>query len=81
MPQIGHFMSTVTTSTISSAPLISKRAVIDWLGIAPFMIFALLFLILPTIYLVAGAFLTPDGSFTLKNIGSAGNLNRADRLF
>ncbi|CAN7334913.1 ABC transporter permease subunit [Rhizobium rhizogenes] len=61
-------MSTVTTSTISSAPLISKRAVIDWLGIAPFLIFALLFLIFPTIYLVAGAFLTPDGSFTLKNI-------------
>ncbi|MQB42541.1 ABC transporter permease subunit [Rhizobium sp. ICMP 5592] len=61
-------MSTVTTSTISSAPLISKRAVVDWLGIAPFLIFALLFLIFPTIYLVAGAFLTPDGSFTLKNI-------------
>ncbi|ACM27090.1 ABC transporter permease subunit [Agrobacterium sp. SHOUNA12C] len=61
-------MSTVTTSTISSAPLISKRAVIDWLGIAPFLLFALLFLIFPTIYLVAGAFLTPDGSLTLKNI-------------
>ncbi|QND47620.1 ABC transporter permease subunit [Rhizobium lusitanum] len=61
-------MSTVTTSTISSAPLISKRAVIDWLGIAPFLIFALLFLIFPTIYLVAGAFLTPDGSLTLQNI-------------
>lgn len=68
MLQTGPFMSTVTTSTISSAPLVSKRAVIDWLGIAPFLIFALLFLILPTIYLVAGAFLTPDGSFTLKNI-------------
>ncbi|MGM4981592.1 MULTISPECIES: ABC transporter permease [Rhizobium] len=61
-------MSTVTTSTISSAPLINKRVVVDWLGIAPFLIFALLFLILPTIYLIAGAFLTPDGSFTLKNI-------------
>lgn len=61
-------MSIVTTSTISSPPLISKRVVIDWLGIMPFLIFALLFLILPTIYLVAGAFLTPDGSFTLKNI-------------
>ena len=61
-------MSTVTTSTISSAPLINKRVVVDWLGIAPFLIFALLFLILPTIYLIAGAFLTPDGSLTLKNI-------------
>lgn len=61
-------MSIVTTSTISSPPLISKRVVVDWLGIAPFLIFALLFLIFPTVYLVAGAFLTPDGSFTLKNI-------------
>ncbi|MGY5775549.1 ABC transporter permease [Rhizobium sp. LEGMi135b] len=61
-------MSIVTTSTVSSPPLISKRVVVDWLGIAPFLIFALLFLIFPTIYLVAGAFLTPDGSFTLKNI-------------
>jgi len=49
--------------------LINKRLVVDWLGIAPFLIFALLFLILPTIYLIAGAFLTPDGSLTLKNIG------------
>ena len=62
-------MSIVTTSTVSSTPMINKRVVVDWLGIAPFLIFALLFLILPTIYLVAGAFLTPDGSLTLKNIG------------
>jgi putative spermidine/putrescine transport system permease protein len=56
-------MSTVT------APTISRKAVIDWLGIAPFMIFALLFLIIPTLYLVTGAFFTPDGQFTFKNIG------------
>lgn len=62
-------MSTITTSTISSTPLISKRLVVDWLGIAPFVIFTLLFLIVPTLYLVMGAFLTPDGSFTFKNIG------------
>ncbi|SCB09053.1 ABC transporter permease [Rhizobium hainanense] len=62
-------MSIVTTSTVSSTPMINKRVVVDWLGIAPFLIFALLFLILPTIYLIAGAFLTPDGSLTLKNIG------------
>ncbi|WP_457583844.1 ABC transporter permease [Ensifer canadensis] len=53
----------------ASPTLISKRAVIDWLGIAPFMLFALLFLIIPTLYLVTGAFLTPDGNFTFKNIG------------
>ena len=54
---------------MSHSALIDRRTVIDWLGIAPFMIFALLFLILPTLYLVTGAFLTPDGDFTFKNIG------------
>ena len=47
---------------------LNRRTVVDWLGIAPFMIFAILFLILPTLYLVRGAFLTPEGAFTLKNI-------------
>jgi len=54
-------------STVS-APLISRKTVIDWLGIAPFMIFALMFLVIPTLYLVTGAFLTPEGDFTLQNI-------------
>jgi putative spermidine/putrescine transport system permease protein len=44
------------------------RAVFDWLGVAPFIAFALLFLILPMMSLVAGAFQTPDGSFTLSNL-------------
>ncbi len=56
------------TTTTAAAPLISKRAVIDWLGIAPFAIFALMFLIVPTLYLVTGAFLTPEGAFTFKNL-------------
>ncbi|MDQ0454745.1 ABC transporter permease [Rhizobium paknamense] len=45
----------------------SKRF-FDWLGLAPFMLFALMFLIVPTLYLVAGAFQTADGAFTLANI-------------
>jgi putative spermidine/putrescine transport system permease protein len=62
-------MSTVSTSTISThAPLISRKTIIDWLGIAPFTIFALLFLVIPTIYLISGAFLTPEGNLTLKNL-------------
>jgi putative spermidine/putrescine transport system permease protein len=32
------------------------------------MIFAAMFLIVPTLYLVAGAFLTPEGDLTLQNI-------------
>ncbi len=39
-----------------------------WLGVAPFALFALLFLILPTLKIVFSAFRTPDGSFTLANI-------------
>ena len=39
-----------------------------WLGLAPFFLFTILFLILPTLDLVIGAFQTPDGSFTLDNI-------------
>ncbi|MET0747644.1 MAG: ABC transporter permease subunit [Rhizobium sp.] len=63
-------MSTVSTSTASTrAPLVTKKTLIDWLGIAPFTIFALLFLVVPTVYLMIGAFLTPDGDFTFKNIG------------
>jgi len=41
--------------------------IMDWLGIVPFMLFALLFLIIPTLYLVSGAFFTADGQFTLGN--------------
>jgi putative spermidine/putrescine transport system permease protein len=39
-----------------------------WLGVVPFFLFALLFLILPTLDLIVGAFRTPDGGFTLDNI-------------
>src|ERR1700749_4365544 len=40
-----------------------------WLGVAPFLLFAALFLILPTIHLLIGAFQDADGHFTLDNIG------------
>jgi putative spermidine/putrescine transport system permease protein len=38
------------------------------LGITPFFVFALMFLILPTLYLVVGAFRDADGNFTLDNL-------------
>ena len=40
----------------------------NWLGIVPFAIFALLFLLLPTLNIVLGAFRTQQGGFTLDNI-------------
>lgn len=53
---------------MNTANLIDRRKIVDWLGIAPFMIFAFMFLILPTLYLVTGAFFNPAGEFTFKNI-------------
>ena len=45
-----------------------SRLPVEWLGILPFVAFALLFLILPTMKIVVGAFQSPDGSFTLQNL-------------
>jgi putative spermidine/putrescine transport system permease protein len=39
-----------------------------WLGVVPFFVFALMFLILPTLYRMAGAFQDNTGPFTLDNI-------------
>ncbi len=56
-----HFM--VTNKTKRALPL-------SWLGLAPFAIFALLFLILPTMNIVVGAFQTADGTPTFQNIAN-----------
>lgn len=42
----------------------------QWLGVAPFFIFALMFLILPTAYLILGAFQNSEGQFTLENLAA-----------
>ncbi|WP_237482065.1 ABC transporter permease [Lichenibacterium dinghuense] len=39
-----------------------------WLGVVPFFSFAALFLLLPTAYLVVGAFQDAEGHFTLANL-------------
>jgi putative spermidine/putrescine transport system permease protein len=46
------------------------RMPLHWLGVAPFFLFALMFLILPTAYLVVGAFQNNQGEFTLENIAA-----------
>jgi putative spermidine/putrescine transport system permease protein len=45
-----------------------RRLPLDWLGVVPFAVFALLFLLLPTLNLIAGAFQDREGAFTLRNI-------------
>ena len=46
-----------------------QRALSVWLGVVPFFAFALVFLILPTLHVMLGAFQTPEGAFTLANLG------------
>lgn len=52
------------------AAYLSARRIrpLDWLGVAPFFAFALLFLALPTLQIVLGAFRAEDGGFTLEHI-------------
>jgi putative spermidine/putrescine transport system permease protein len=40
----------------------------DVVGVTPFLLFALLFLVVPTFYLVVSAFIGHDGRFTFQNI-------------
>lgn len=44
------------------------RLPVEWLGILPFVVFAMLFLIMPTMKIVVGAFQTPEGGFTFQNL-------------
>jgi putative spermidine/putrescine transport system permease protein len=62
------------TLQTETAPSLAGRFGLDrmsmaWLGVVPFFLFALLFLILPTLYLMIGAFQDAQGNFTFANIG------------
>jgi putative spermidine/putrescine transport system permease protein len=58
----------VAGKTAPPAEARSMRLPTQWLGVAPFFIFAIMFLILPTLYLMLGAFQNDAGEFTLENI-------------
>lgn len=60
--------ASVTKPAALSVPSRTLRLPMVWLGVAPFFLFALLFLILPTAYLVIGAFQNNEGGFTFDNI-------------
>ena len=49
-------------------PTALRQRALRWVGLLPFLVFTGLFLILPTLYIVFGAFRTADGSFTFDNI-------------
>ncbi|MGI1663676.1 ABC transporter permease [Palleronia sp. KMU-117] len=50
------------------SPTSNRGSLLRWLGVAPFLLFVGFFLILPSLYIVVGAFRAPDGSFTFDNI-------------
>ncbi|QPC90976.1 ABC transporter permease subunit [Mesorhizobium sp. INR15] len=60
----------VTGKTAPPAEARSLRLPTQWLGVAPFFIFAIMFLILPTLYLMLGAFQNDAGEFTFENIAA-----------
>jgi putative spermidine/putrescine transport system permease protein len=54
----------------SEPPLSAARMSFAWVGVVPFLLFALLALILPTLEIVIGSFTDQTGSFTLANIAN-----------
>lgn len=73
-PSVGP-VSTGPATRIRGNPFhfIARMRLGDILAIAPFVVFALLFLLVPTLGLVVGAFLDEDGNFTLQNLVELGD--------
>jgi putative spermidine/putrescine transport system permease protein len=63
--------SSSATVTVSGArrPKPPARFSWDWLGVVPFFAFAILFMLLPSLFLFVGAFQDNKGAWTLANIG------------
>jgi putative spermidine/putrescine transport system permease protein len=55
-----------TRQTGSTAPV--KRRSFAWVGVVPFFLYVGIFLLLPTVWLVVGAFQTDTGTFTLAHL-------------
>src|SRR5215467_16057553 len=60
----------IAATASSGAPTGLGRMSWAWVGVAPFFLFALMFLILPTAFLFVGSFQDADGNFTLDNIAN-----------
>lgn len=55
------------TSSSAVVPIGFGKMNWDWLGVVPFLLFAILFLIAPVLYLITGAFENKEGAFTFQN--------------
>jgi putative spermidine/putrescine transport system permease protein len=63
-------MEAVFSSMKSPSPrrTVLPPTIFNWLGVLPFFVFAALFLVLPTVQIVLGAFRTVEGGFTFDNL-------------
>lgn len=57
-------------SPSSPARLPKPSGLWAWAGVMPFFVFALLFMLLPSLSLLVGSFRDPQGNFTLENLRS-----------
>lgn len=61
---------TTHTQPASAAPPNRLKLPLHWLGVVPFAAFVVLFMVMPTLKIVVGAFQRPDGSITLDNVAN-----------
>jgi putative spermidine/putrescine transport system permease protein len=58
----------MSNTITASQPIKRRRISLAWLGVVPFLIFAFMFMLLPTLNIVFGAFQNQAGDFTFDNI-------------
>ena len=58
----------MTATTLPAPKKFRVASFTKWIGLIPFFLFALLFIILPSVRLLGGSFLDSEGQFTFKNI-------------
>jgi putative spermidine/putrescine transport system permease protein len=76
-------MTTAPTLDVRGAPAArpGRRLSWSWLGVLPFFVFVLLFLVVPTRYLLVGSFQDKTGAITLQNYSHLSEPNLADSYF
>jgi len=62
----------MSTTALPASAAREKQVSWSWLGILPFIIFSLMFLLLPAAYLIVGAFQDASGNFTFQNVLNLG---------
>ncbi len=70
MPSGGGVQTQVARARIGRARARNARALVGWLWVLPFFAYATAFLLLPSAAVLVGAFLDPEGRWTLRYVAS-----------